>query len=320
MRASTPPALSAIAITPSTFDRLQRTIAALRSQTLCDQIELVLVAPEKHGPLPDEDAFAGFHSHRVVLLNRAELTSVEAWAAGIRAAQAPVVVLCEDHSYPESDWAAHLLEAHRQPWAAVGPAVRNGNPDRLFSWAEFFIDFGEWAYPSTSGSRSHLPGHNSSYKRDLLLAYGDDLSRKLEVETLLQWELVGQGHQLYLQADAVTKHIQFTSFRRTLALHFWQGWCFSGQRADSWSRRRRLFWFFGSPLIPLVRLRRVYRESRKPGRFDRSLPGLVAILCLILLIDGIGQMAGIAFGPGDVYRRLSHYESSMGMRANMPAV
>ncbi len=279
------------------------------------------MAPELPAQPLDEGTVACFHSFQVVLTHQIAFTGAAAWAAGVQAARAPVVVLCEDHSYPEPTWAEHLLAAHQGPWAVVGPAMRNGNPDTRVSWAEFFIDFGEWAYPSARGRRAHLPGHNSSYKREILLAYGDELARKLEAETLLHWELGRQGHQLFLEPDAVTKHINFFTLHKTIGLHFWQGWEFASQRTAAWSRRRRLLWVLGSPLIPVVRLRRVYGEIKRRRRhYERPLLGPLAIICLLLLVDSCGQAAGIAFGPGNVYRRLSRYEHFVELRANKPAI
>lgn len=310
MKTSTPPppALSAILITPGRLDRLRGTIAALQAQTISDQIELVLVATEHPSPPLDEKGMAWFHSYQSTLLPKSEFTSATAWALGAQVAQAPIVVLCEDHSFPDPTWAERLLGAHRQPWAVVGPAVRNANPNRLMAWADFFLAYSDWAYPATSGSRDHLPGHNSSYKRDLLLTYGAELARKFEAETLLHWEMRRQGHQLYLQADAVTNHVNFTRFGYMMRLTWLAGWHFGAARTSSWSWRRRLPWILASILIPAVRLHRIYREIRRPGRFDGSLPGLMAILCLLLLCDGIGQMAGAAFGPRNLYPIVSHLE------------
>lgn len=307
MTTAAPPALSVILLTPDKFDRLRQIIAALQSQTIHDQIELVVVAPAPPPPL-DDRAVVGFHGHQVVALDRTEFSSAEALAAGVQEARAPIVALCEDHCFPEPTWAENLLAAHRQPWAVVGPVLRNANPENLVSWADFFVGYGEWVFPSVSGSRKHLPGNNSSYKREILLAYGADLARKLEAETLLHWELRNQGYQLYLQADAVSRHINFTRLITAIRLNWWQGWSFGALRTASWPWRRRLPWVLASPLIPAVRLRRVYREVRKPGRFHGSLPGLVAVLSLILLSDGIGQMLGCAFGLGDADLRVTQFE------------
>lgn len=308
MTEATTPTLSAILLTPDRFDRLRQVIAALQSQTIRDQLEIVLVAPSSSALAFDEQALAGFNSYQVVLLGKPMLSTSEARAVGIRAARAPVIVLCEDHCFPDPTWAEHLVAAHRQSWAAVGPAVRNGDPISLVSWADFFIGYSEWAVPTTSGKREHLPGHNSSYKRDLLLGYGSGLANMLNAESVLHWDLRRQGYELFLQADAVTSHINFSKLTTWIVVHRYSGRSFAALRAASWPRHRRLLYAAASPLIPLVRLRRIWREIRKPGRFDGALLRLGVLVILGLLNDGIGQMIGYAFGPGQVTARLSYYE------------
>ena len=81
-------------------------------------------------------------------------------------------------------WAESLLYAHRKEWACVGPVVNNGNPRSLISWTNLVIEYGEWLAPAASKVVTHLPGHNSSYKRDILLRYGDELSTWFESESI----------------------------------------------------------------------------------------------------------------------------------------
>ena len=70
-------------------------------------------------------------------LERARLT-------GIQEARAPLVAFVETHSYQEQGWARALVEAHGEPWGAVGPSVTNANPTGAISWAGLFLDYGEW--------------------------------------------------------------------------------------------------------------------------------------------------------------------------------
>ena len=95
--------------------------------------------------------------------------------AGIRKARAPLVVLLEDHSFPAEGWAEALIRAHAGPWSAVGPAVGLANLHCMKAWANYLIQYSPWMKPAQSGVIDDLPGHNSSYKKELLLGYGDDL-------------------------------------------------------------------------------------------------------------------------------------------------
>jgi len=46
-----------------------------------------------------------------------------------------------------------------------GPAVKNGNPFSLLSWANFLIEYNEWLDPAPSGEVSHVPGTTAPTRR-----------------------------------------------------------------------------------------------------------------------------------------------------------
>ena len=71
--------------------------------------------------------------------------------------------------------------------------MHNANPDTIVSWADFLVGYGPWARPSIVSERDYLPGHNSSYKRAVLLEYGDALATLMEAETVLMWDLRAKG-------------------------------------------------------------------------------------------------------------------------------
>ena len=74
--------------------------------------------------------------------------------------------------FPEAGWAAALIAAHEGPWAVVGPAIRNANPATVVSWCDFVVGYGPWMDPVEAGPAPFLPGHNSCYKKAILLEYG----------------------------------------------------------------------------------------------------------------------------------------------------
>jgi hypothetical protein len=244
-----------------------------------------------------EAATEGFFSHRIERVHRSAAIG-DANAAGARRAAAPVVAFAEDHCFPEPEWAEALIAAHACGYAAVGPEIVNGNPGTVVSWCDFLIGYGPWMSPSPSGEAPFLPGHNSSYKRDLLLEYGDRLEEMLAAETVLHYHLVSRGHRLYLESRARASHLNFARWRIWLRVQFHQGRVFGGSRAAEWGHGRRLLYAAASPLIPLVRLVRISRQLLLPNRPRRMLPRLLPALILGLLTDGVGQFMGYLAGPG----------------------
>ena len=302
------PALSVILVTPDDFATVRRTFQHLRAQTMAERIEVVLVAPRAADVVPGTGEVDGFQSVQVVETGAPIASSAAARAVGIRAARADVVALAEDHSFPDPGWAAALLAAHARGHAVVGPTVRNGNPGTMLSWANLLLEYGPWLDPADAGPAEHLPGHNSAYRRDLLLAYGDELPRRMEVETVLQQELAARGHTLLRTADAWTSHLNFSVFLPSMALRFLGGWLFASGRARRWSAGKRAMYTLAAPLIPLVRLQRVLRTMARVPEQRALLPRIVPMLGLTLLVDAAGELVGYALGAGRSDAQLSAIE------------
>lgn len=277
----------------------------LRGQTVAERIEVILVTPPGsiEGDLSAEKG--RLHSMRAVEAATRD-SPPGARAVGVLNARAPVVAFSETHCFPDPDWAEALLRAHAGPWGAVAPEINNENPGRATSWANIFIDYSPWLAPIESGRVNDLPGHNSSYKRALLLEYGDRLPTLFESESVMHWDLRDRGHGLYQEADAKVHHRNITEPKSSILEHFHNGRCFSALRSHDWSAPRRAIWALGSPLIPLVRFSRIVREARRPGR---RLPlKALPIMIMSLAAHGIGEMIGYATGSGESVTSMAVYE------------
>jgi hypothetical protein len=292
------PLLSAIVPTPYKFGAIRRTVRYLAAQTIADRIELVVVCTSKDTLQLDRQVVQGFWGHRVV-----EIPSVHSVAAGyeagVRAATAPVVVFCEDHAFPERQWAEHLVAAHREPYAVVGPVLHSANPDTLVSRADFLISYGPWAEPIEAREPAHLPGHNSSYKRDILLGYGDQLRQMLEAESVLHWDLRRRGHGLLLCAAARLAHTNFVQPGMWLNVQYQVGRSFAARRVVGWSIGRRLFYACASPLIPGKRFVSLMTDARRIRGKHRVGPALGIVSLAGLIAGALGEAIGYLTGtPG----------------------
>jgi hypothetical protein len=303
------PAMSVVLVTPDSFRTIRKTLRHLAAQAGRGRLEILIVVPHADQLGPDPGELECFHSTRIIEVGPIHSVSA-ARAAAIREAAAPVVVLAEDHSFPEAGWAEALMEAHQGPWAAVGPAVLNGNPGSALSWANFFCCFGQWAEGAAEGVAAQVPWHNSSYKRDLLLAYGEDLPWMLAVEGLLQEDLQAKGHEVYLEPAARTQHLNFSRLPPMIGHSFCGGRLFAATRvaAMRWSPARRLLYIASAPLIPWVRLRRILADIRRYGRERAPLPRLFPALAVSLCAHVLGEVVGYLAGAGQVERRYSYYE------------
>ncbi len=301
------PRLSAIIATCGRLDSIRRTVRYLRAQSVHEQIELLIVCPREQELALNADELRGFWGHRIIEVGSIVSTARNN-AAGVRAAAAPIVVFCEDHAFPDAGWAEALIEAHRGPYAAVGPVVRNANPRTAVSWADCLIGYGPWMEPIPPSEPSHLPGHNSSYKRDVLLRYGNRLDGMLEAETVLHWDLRAKGERLYLDPMARVAHTNFAEFGFWTKVQFHAGRTFAATRAQNWPAWKRLMFTVASPLIPAVRLTRIWRHASRVRTAHKPPPSVVPMLLWGLAMDGLGQMVGYGTGLGASSRTVANYE------------
>ena len=301
------PALSVIIISPDSFETVRQTVRCLTRQSVRDRIELIIMAPNEARIDVDQQLVAPLAATRVIRVDSVQPTG-PVRAAGIRAARAPVVAFAEEHCFPASGWAQALIDAHERDYAAVGPAVRNANPDTLVSWADLFIGYGPWLAPTTPREMDFLPGHNSSYKRSILLEYGDRLDTLMEAETVLQWDIRRNGHRLFLEPAAQTAHTNFGLWSSWIPVMYLAGRAFADTRAKGWPLARRLAFSAASPLIPFVRFGRIVRDARRAGQRWPFLLRVLPTLAIGLIIDGVGQLTGYALGAGDTHEKLARYE------------
>jgi len=285
----------------------------LRAQTVCEKLEIVIVASSE-AELGLNEELTEFHSIRVV-----EFGEVKSLAgprvAGIRAASAPFVALGEDHAFPEPRWAELPLQAHRNECAAVGPAFVNGNPGML-SWMSLVIDYGRWMEPVGAGPTGDVPGHNSSWRRSLLLEYGNDLEWMMQAPTIMHWELRAKGHQLYLEPAAKVHHVNISLLASFVVDHFYGAQIFAAARARDWTLFKRLFYVAGMPVLAARTFRAWLGHIRRAGLRPKLLPKGWPLLFLSLVVCSLGEIAGYAMGTGKAEEGTLNYDARRGPYLN----
>ena len=304
------PVLSAVLVVGPRRDRSQRVLDALCAQTAIDAMEIVVL------DLVDDGTPRLTSSGKVLVTYVTEAqhqTLAAARYAAFRYATAPVVAFIEDHAIPRRDWAEALIKAHDGPWAAVGYAFENTNPRTYLSRSCMVNDYGRWMVPAWRGEASFLPGHNVSYKRNALLAFGAELPNLLTPDFLLHRALLAKGQRLYLEANAIVGHENFTRIGDAIGAHFTYLRMLAGVRArvGGWSLVRRLIYAVGVlPGAPLINWWRLYGGLR--GRAPLVPVFLAALpVCVPLsMCAAVGESLGYLFGEGSAGRDMSYWEST----------
>ncbi len=303
------PSFSVVLVTPTDFDQIRETVHHLLAQTVLDRMELIVVAPSRNALGTETAEFDRFPAHQIVEVGPIRYRG-QAAAEGIRVARAPIVGLVEEHAYPEPGYAEALLSAHEGPWTCVSPVIRNANPESVISWVNFYRAYLGLAEPLEAGEVDNVAWHNSAYKRDPLLAFGDELGALLDFEGDLLQELRSQGHRFYLEPNAQTRHQNVELFRSMLHLSYMKGRLGAASRvaAEDWPIWKRLVYVAGSPLIPLMYAPGFWRgltRSRQPaGRLARTLP----FLGLSLTVNAVGEVVGLLRGAEGIKPKMEAYE------------
>ena len=303
------PALSVLIVAPKLFSRIRKTLRTLKAQTIKDRLEIIVVVPSADSVGVDESELSGFFRYQVVDVG--PIHSVDRAAArSVKHATATVVAIIEDHAYPNPHWAEAIVAAHRNPWAAVGPAVENANPATMLSWINLLTAYGKWGGATGSMVVDDLPNHNVSYKRSVLMEFGSELENMVGREGSLHQRLREKGHRLFMEPAAEIHHLNPSRLSSTIALRFQAGRMFGATRArnERWSSLRRLLYIGALPLIPAMHLPRILGEVRVRGRQRELLPRILPALLFGLALEAIGEVVGYAFGTGSASRFLERFE------------
>jgi hypothetical protein len=296
-------AMSAAVVVGNQRERAQITIDALGSQTAAERIEVVVVdiGPEDAPDLPTPP---GMPATYVRMAGARGFAAARAEAA--RRASTPVVAYLEDHAVPDVGWAAAVSRAHEGPWAAVGYAFTNANPESFGSRVSYIADYGPWAHPAPHGPLRLLPGNNVAYKRAALLSLGERLDDLLVVDFNVQHELRSQGRETYLESGALVAHENFARVTELFAANYSYTRLMAMNRAAGWSLGRRLGYAALVPVaVPGMKLARLLRSLR--GR--RQLWGSVALALPFVLANYAWSSIGEARGylGGDLARAESAF-------------
>lgn len=232
-------------------------------------------------------------------------------AEGARLAQAPIVAYLEEHSVALPGWLVAVEEALATgEYAAASGEVHSQNPGVGISDAVALMNYARWLPPLRRGGPSSIVvGHNAAYRRDDLLAFGDELDDLFSAEVVLQWKLRDGGRPLLIHPEIRISHLNET---KTSAIckgyYLWNvsfgaGWA----RAEGWSSSRRALQVLGSPWWVARRVAEIAREARAPSHrraLVRHLPTVLAAQATA----AFGIAVGCTVGERDQARRFADYE------------
>ncbi len=226
---------------------------------------------------------------------------------GIQQAVGDVMCFLDADCLAPPDWLARIIAAHEEePYAAVGGAVANGNPDNRIGWAGYFAEFREFFPSQPRQFMTNIPTCNISYKRRVFEQYGDfpDLMPDSVVIKHPQQEDLLFNHRLWTHGEKIlfdpaicVKHINITSFPRFLGHQYRLGRNTSYllrhiTLPGSTIARSRLLTALAAPFLPLFKFLNTWRVARRSTEYARQFVRTSPLLATGLLWWGIGFVRG----------------------------
>jgi hypothetical protein len=279
-------------------ERAEDCLSSILSQARLQEAEILLIECGRgtHPPLRGSEG-AGVKR----IEGPKPASSGLARAHAVRAAAAPIVAFLEEHVRAEPGWLGAVMEAHRSPAAAIGAVMICGNPGEGVSDAIHLMNYSEYL-PSSPlrEDLAMLEGHNCTYKRDVLLSYGDRLPLLMSNEPLLHWRLREDGQVLQLNPAIRVIHRNETKLRDICRGYFLWSVNFGDSRASiqAFTWWKRWAYVLGAPAVPFVRAARMARTAYRQRNRDLFLTLLRFLPAILVaqLASALGQSVGLVFG------------------------
>jgi hypothetical protein len=302
------PEVSIILIVGKFRERAERALSTMLAQDGIHRAEVLLVDTCGKGVMP----LKGSDHPCVKIIYEARPIHIgEMRANAIRETKGRIVAFLEEHSYLPDGWLTAVIEAFEFGWTGIGSEVLNANPGEGLSDLINILHYLNWIPPANPGETDIIPTHKTSYLRDVLLAYNDDLGDYLLIETLLMMRLRQDGYTLGIDPKVKIYHFSETDYYSLAQLGYLSHRCFGACRADleNWTTGMKVVRTLTSPLVPIVRSVRFYRSMRDRRPEDLHLfPRLIPVMMVYFGFSVVGLLAGWLFGLKNTPLELTRME------------
>ena len=288
----TEPALSVIVVSFNHAEQLDQCLAALMSQPDAGQIEIRVISKKaRFDVLLDAWQFPQIHWHQV----GSNQTIPEMRSTGMRQSKAKLLALIEDDCMVGPEWLQAILSAHESEHVAVGGAIEPGDYQRGLDWGIFYCEFGRFLSPF-SGVVNALPGNNVCYRAS---AIDPALLKQGFYEVFVHEKWQQSGIELLASPGMVVKNNNTWNFAQCSISPFHHGRVYAGQRFGHGFGARRLLYGLLTPLLPLLKSFRTFRQVRSRKRADLPLVKALPWVVLFHVCWSAGELIGYWTGVGN---------------------
>jgi hypothetical protein len=291
-----PPALSVIVVTISPVGVLRQCLEALVAGTRSFDVEILVVTEQSRvgGSVMGLDAFKDV---RWIMVPQG-CTVPRMRSVGMERSHGALVALIEDDCVVEPGWCEAILSAQRAGGGVVAGAVEPGGYRRGLDWAVYFCDYVRFMLPFRAAPAAALPGNNVSFPRAALAVLpADAVYHFTEFQAYQHWRRTATP--MRVDPAIRVRNAHAWSFADVTRVAYHHGRAFAGLRLARAPRSRRLMMAAATPLLPVLKVARLVRETvsrrRFVGRLVQALPWIV----LFTASWSTGEAVGALFGAGN---------------------
>ena len=196
---------------------------------------------------------------------------------------------------PRADWCRQIVQAHLQPYAAIGGAVEKLTPDSSLNWSFYLADYVRYMVPAAAGPALALTDCNVSYKRAVLAEIANIWSVEFH-EPSVHHALHERGKILWFAPTIVVQQQRTLQLGAALRDRYEFGRLFGSERASQAAPGQRLRYLLSCPLLPLLLVGRVAKEVLRKRVYRWSFVQALPVLALICAVWALGEFVGYLTG------------------------
>lgn len=219
------------------------------------------------------------------------------WAAAIGEARTDYVAIMDAHSLPSPEWYEAMLDAICGGGSGYfGPVEASYPPgdNRVIGYLVEYVQF----HRPIAETLEEIPGNNLIVRRSLISRDADFLRRGFVKSALIDaWRENGTPLPRLVPA-AVVGHAKPFDWRRYVVRRFRHGRCYAAGRLEKKPRPPRPWLVLTSPLLPFVRVLRIWRHVRRMPHFRSAFLRYFALILIAESGWSLGEFTGYVAGEG----------------------
>ncbi len=298
--------VSVIIVIGDKRERAKGSIESVLRQDSVEVLELIVIdaSSEKYPPLQIK------YQNTIYISLEKRLGIGQMKEMAVNKASGYWIAFLEEHARALPGWLNAIKNLDRQ-YAGMGGEIHNLNNGEYFSNSLHYCNYYRWLPGTKRRECEYVAGHNSVYKREVLLGLEDKLKIYLLNESLLNQLLINKGNRLLIEPEFKIGHINESTIKEIFESYYNWHRCVGNNtkslRKESDLRKiKNLFLILLQPFYRTLNILVYFitEDRRKIISYLISSP----FVFLIFSAAGFGEFQGRLYGLKNAEMELSRME------------